>query len=84
MQLLWRRMEIELRVRKLKNGKDEIRGEMIKGGGKRVLDWILRLCNMAFESGGVLEDWRAAVIIPLYKGKKRGQNICREPSRQSS
>ena len=24
---------------------------------------------MAFERGVMLEDWRAAVIIPLYKGK---------------
>ena len=24
---------------------------------------------MAFESGGVPEDWRSAAIIPLYKGK---------------
>ena len=30
--------------------KDEITGEMIKGGGDRVVDWIWRLCNMAFES----------------------------------
>ena len=42
---------------------------MIKGGGDRVVDWIWRLCNMGFESGGVLEDWSSAVIIPLYKGK---------------
>ena len=48
------------RVGKLKNGKavghDEITGEMIKGGGDRVVDWIWRLCNMAFESGVVPED----------------------------
>ena len=25
---------------------------------------------MAFESGIVLEDWRSAVIVPLYKGKE--------------
>ena len=37
-------------------GKDEITGEMIKGGGDRVVDWIWRLCNMAFESGVVPED----------------------------
>ena len=47
-----------------KNGKaalkDEITGEMIKGGGGRV----------AFESGGVPEDWRSAVIVQLYKGKR--------------
>ena len=42
---------------KLKNGKaagkDEVTGEMIKGGGDRVVDWIWRLSNMAFESGVV-------------------------------
>ena len=58
---------------KLKNGKaagkDEITVEMIKGGGDRVADWIWRLCNMAFESCIVPEDWRSAVIVPLYKGK---------------
>ena len=30
---------------------------------------------MAFERGVVLEDWRFAVFIPLYKGKEREQNI---------
>ena len=24
---------------------------------------------MTFENGVVLEDWKSAVIIPLYKGK---------------
>ena len=60
-------------MRALKNGKaagkDENTGEMIKGGGKRVVDWIWRLCNMAFESCVAPGDWRYAVIIPLYKGK---------------
>ena len=58
---------------KLKNekdaGKDEITGEMIKGGGGKLVDWVWRLCNMAFESRVVPEDWRSAVIISLYKGK---------------
>ena len=58
---------------KVKNGKatssNEITGEMIKGGGDRGLDWMWRLCNMAFESGVVPKDWRSAVIVPLYKGK---------------
>ena len=43
-----RRAEVEVRVGKLKNGKatvgDEITGEMIKGEGDRVADWIWRLC----------------------------------------
>ena len=42
---------------------------MIKCGGDRVVDWIWRLCNMAFESGVAPGDWRSAVIVPLYKGK---------------
>ena len=65
-----------MRVGKLKNGKasgkDEIKGEMIKGGDDRVVDWIWRLCNMAFESDVVPEDWRSAVSVPLYKGKREG------------
>ena len=42
---------------------------MIKGEGYRVMDWICRVCNKALESGVVPEDWRSAVIIPLYKGR---------------
>ena len=37
-------------------GKDDITGEIIKGGGDRVMDWTWRLCNMAFESGVVTEN----------------------------
>ena len=37
--------------------------------GNRVVDWIWRLCNMVFESD-VLEDWRSAMIVSLYKGKE--------------
>ena len=50
-------------------GKDEVMGEMIKGGG--VIGWRTRFrdCNMAFESGVEVEDWRFTVIVPMYKGK---------------
>ena len=34
-----------------------------------MVDWMWRLCNMAFESGVVPGDWRSAVIVPLCKGK---------------
>ena len=61
------RAEVEVRVGKLKNGKvaggDEITGEMIKGGGDRVVDWIWRPCSVAFESGIVPEKYKG-------KGKK--------------
>ena len=42
---------------------------MIKGGSDKVVDWIWRLCKMAFESCEVSEDWRYAVIVSLCKGK---------------
>ena len=65
--------EVEVRVGKLKNGKaedkDEIIGEIIRGEGDRAVDWIWRVCNMAFESGDVPEGRRSAVIVPFYKGK---------------
>ena len=62
---LIRRTEVQVRVGKLKNGKDEVTGEMVKDRCDLVLEWIWRLCNMGFESGGVPEDWRS-VIVPLY------------------
>ena len=61
--------QFEVRVGKLKNGKaagkDEITEEMIKSGRDKLMDWIWRLCNVAFKSGVVPEDWRSTVIVPL-------------------
>ena len=57
--------KVEVRVGKFKNGKDETTGELIEGGDDRVVDWIWRLCNMAFKNGVVPEDWISAVIVPL-------------------
>ena len=55
-----RKTEGEVRVGKLKRGKaegkDEVTGEMIKGGSDRMMNWIWRLCNMALESGVVPEN----------------------------
>ena len=42
-------------------------------------DWISRLCNMAFEISVVAEDWRSALIVPLYKGKGE-RNECKNYS----
>ena len=67
------RSEVEVRLGKFKN-RDVITGEMIKGRGDRVVDWIWRLCYMAFECA-VSEDWGSAVIVPLCKRKERGLNV---------
>ena len=63
-----------MRVGRLNNGKaagkDELTRKMIKRGVGRGLDWIWILYNKAFECGVVPDDWRSAVIVPLYKGKE--------------
>ena len=74
------KVKVEVRVYKLKNtkasGKDDITGEIIKGGGDKAVDWFWRLCYIAFESGSVPEDLRSAVIVPLYKGKGE-RTVCK-------
>ena len=42
---------------------------MAKCAGDKVVNWIWRLCNIAFKSVVVLDDWRSAVMVSLYKGK---------------
>ena len=42
---------------------------MVKGEGDVVVDWIWKLCNMAFGSDDIPEDLKSAVIVPLHKGK---------------
>ena len=56
---------------KLRNRKatGKVTGEMMIDEGNQVMNWIWRLCNITFESGDTPEDWRSAVIVPLYKGK---------------
>ena len=52
-----RRTEGKVRVGMIKigqaTGMDDILVEMIKHRDDRVVDWIWRLCKMAFESGAV-------------------------------
>ena len=71
-----RRAEVEVRVRKSKDGKvegkDEVTEEMIKGRGDMVVDWIWKLCNMAFKRDVVLEDWMHSVIVHCTRIKERG------------
>ena len=55
-------------------GKDKITGEMVKGGGNRMVDCIWWLCNMAFESGVMPEDWRSE-ICHCTRVKERRLNV---------
>ena len=67
------REEIKDALKKMKGGKtagvDGIVVEMLENGGIIIIDWLLRIYNKYMESGVVLEDWEAACIAPVYKGK---------------
>ncbi len=67
------RSKIMEAIRKLKVGKapgpDGITAEMLIYGGEIVVDWMMWICNLAWEQSKVPEDWRKAIIVPLYQGK---------------
>ena len=50
-------------------GMDDIVVEMLKIEGISIIDWLMRIFNKCMASGVVPEDWKAACIVPVYKGK---------------
>ncbi len=66
------RSEIVEAIRKLKLGKvpgpDGITVEMLKYGGELVIDWMVWICNLAWEQSRVPEAWSKAITVLLYKG----------------
>ena len=65
--------EVGKAVNEIKSGKapglDGFRVEYLKECGMAVLEWLVRLLNFRFDKRVVPMDWRAACIVPLYKGK---------------
>ncbi len=65
--------EIKEAIRKLKLdkalGPDGITAEMLIYGEEIVVDWMVWICNLAWEQSRVPEAWSKAIIVPLYKGK---------------
>ena len=55
-------------VGKLKNNKaagyDKIKGEMLKAGGDKLIDWLLRICIACavWTSERMPEDWKRGVL----------------------
>ncbi len=66
-------MEVERAIARLKCGKAAgiagITAEMLKYGGDAVVEWMLLICDYAWKKGEVPDDWKKAIIVPLYKGK---------------
>jgi hypothetical protein len=64
--------EVHRAVSKLKNGKaageDGITNEMVKSGGLVIVECLVRIFNVCMNMGNTPEDWRSAIIVPLFKG----------------
>ena len=43
--------------------------KLFKKCGKAVLEWLVRLCNVCYQTRKVPDDWKKACIVPIYKGK---------------
>ncbi len=50
--------------------------EILKCGTEIVIEWMRRMCSLAWERGSVPEDWKTEIIVPLYKGKME-RGVCR-------
>ena len=46
-------------------GLDGFPVECLKKGGMAVLEWMVRLLNLSFDTGVVPMDWRGACMVPL-------------------
>ena len=64
-------LEVEIAVEKLKmykaSGTDEIPAELIKRGGKPLLDKIHSLLCMIWEREVIPDQWKESIIVPIHK-----------------
>ncbi len=47
---------------------DGTTAEMLKYGGEIVVDWMVWICNLAWEQTKVPGEWRKVITVPLCKG----------------
>ena len=60
------RGELKASVSKMNNkgsGRDGITAEILKNGGEKMIDFLEQVIQSVWES----EDWRYAILVPLYK-----------------
>ena len=65
-------------MKRLKNGKtagdDGVVAELLKYGGKDVIEWIFELLTEIWRERKVPNDWKKSVLVPLHK--KKDQTVC--------
>jgi hypothetical protein len=50
-------------------GIDMVDGRLLKAGGQVVVAWMHRIISLVWRSGTAPQQWKEAMILPLYKGK---------------
>ncbi len=54
---------------------DGINAEMLNYVDDAVVEWMLLIYEQAWKKGEMPDDWKKAIIVPLYKGKG-GRSEC--------
>ena len=62
--------ELDIGIRVLKNGLDDIQTELIKQFGTKAHDWLLRFFNNCTETKTIPKIWRQAKVVALLKPGK--------------
>jgi hypothetical protein len=63
--------EVERNVQKLKNnkapGEDNIIADLIKYGGKAVIEAVHKLITLTWDTEQIPDNWRMGIICPIFK-----------------
>ncbi|CAF3419619.1 unnamed protein product, partial [Rotaria sp. Silwood2] len=70
--------EVTTAIKSLKSGKaagvDEIRPEMLKSLKSGGVDWLTRICRVAWTTGKAPLEWQTDIVVPIFK--KGDQKEC--------
>lgn len=65
------KVETRAAVRKLLNGKaagdDRVEAELVKNGGKTMIDWLMETIQEVWRTGQIPQEWKDATLVPLHK-----------------
>ena len=65
--------EVQLALKRMKPGKavgsDEMSVEMVRAAGQTGIAWLVRIFKVFYEKGKIPDEWRLALIVPIWKGK---------------
>jgi hypothetical protein len=68
-------VEVWNALKKIKNGKapgqDGISNDMIKLAGTEIIPYLVDIFNLSIKEGKLPEEWKEAIVVPIFKGGER-------------